>query len=74
MRAARGMGTKNKKSKMADSSETNAKESCEAIKNAINLKKLSFERKISSGYKLKELDQTFRELNWLAENIVEGNL
>ena len=57
-----------------DSSETNAKEICKAIKNAISLQKSSFERKISSRLKLKELDQTLHERNWLAENIVEGNL
>ena len=38
------------------------------------LRNCHLNEKFSSGFKLKELDQTFRELNWLAENIVEGNL
>ena len=55
---------------MAEASETDLKQLYNAIKKALNREKSSFQRNISSGQKLKMLDDTFLELNKVAEAVV----
>ena len=55
---------------MAEASETDAKQLYNAIKKALNREKFSFQRNISSGQKLKMLDDTILELKSVAEAVV----
>lgn len=57
---------------MADQCEANEGELIISIKEALNREKSKFERRISNAYKLKDLDNTFQELNKLAEAAVKG--
>ena len=55
---------------MAEGREADVKQLYNAIKKALNREKSSFQRNISSGQKLKMLDDTFLELNNVAEAVV----
>jgi len=57
---------------MADQCEANEGELIISIKEALNREKSKFERRISNAYKLKDLNNTFQELNKLAEAVVKG--
>ena len=57
---------------MADQCKTNEGELIISIKEALKREKSKFERRISNAYKLKDLDNTFQELNKLAEAVVKG--
>ena len=57
---------------MADHCEANEGELIFSIKEALKREKSKFKRRISNAYKLKDLDNTFQELNKLAEAVVKG--
>ena len=57
---------------MADQCEANEGELIISIKEALNREKSKFERWISNAYKLKDFNNTFQELNKLAEAVVKG--
>ena len=57
---------------MADQCEANEGEQIFSIKEALKREKSKFKRRISNAYKLKDLDNTFQELNKLAEAVVKG--
>ena len=58
---------------MADSSEPTEEELIFSIKEALKHSKSEFERRISNGQKLRDLDITFNRLNKVAELAVKGN-
>ena len=57
---------------MADQCEANEGELIFSIKEALKREKSKLKRRISNAYKLKDLDNTFQELNKLAEAVVKG--
>ena len=57
---------------MANQCEANEGELIFSIKEALKREKSKFKRRISNAYKLKDLDNTFSELNKLAEVVVKG--
>ena len=57
---------------MADQCEANEGELIFSIKEALKREKSKFKRRISNAYKLKNLDNTFQELNKLVEAVVKG--
>ena len=58
---------------MADSSEPTEEELIFSIKEALKHSKSEFERRISNGHKLRDLDIPFNRLNKVAELAVKGN-
>ena len=58
---------------MADSSEPTEEELIFSIKEALKHSKSEFERRISNGQKLRDLDITFNRLNKVSELAVIGN-
>ena len=57
---------------MADQCGVTEGELIISIKEALKREKSKFERRISNAYKLKDLDDSFKELNKLAEAVVKG--
>ena len=57
---------------MADQCEVKEGELINSIKEALKREKSKFQLRISNAYKLKDLDNTFQELNKLAEAVVKG--
>ena len=57
---------------MADQCEATEGELIISIKEALKREKSKFERRISNAYRLKDLDNTFFELNKLAEDVVKA--
>ena len=70
--AAGDLGFSEAKSKMADQCEVTEGELVISIKEALKHEKSKFERRISNAHKLKDLDNTFQELNQLAEVVVKA--
>ena len=60
------------KSKMAFKNEPVQEEFFNGIKGALNCQKSGFERRISNFRKLKDLDETFNELEKVTEAVVKG--
>ena len=61
-----------KLNKMAAQSEPDREEIISGIKRALRSQKSKFERRISNVHKLRDLDQTFKELGKVAEAVVNG--
>lgn len=57
---------------MAARSEPDQEEIINGIKGALNRQKSEFERRISNVHKLKDLDQTFKALEKVADAVVKG--
>ena len=70
--AAGDLGFSEAKSKMVDQCEVTEGELVISIKEALKHEKSKFERRISNAHKLKDLDNTFQELNQLAEVVVKA--
>ena len=57
---------------MAAQNEPDQEELITGIKGALNRQKSQFGRRISNAYTLKDLDQTFKALEKVAEAVVKG--
>ena len=66
------LGISELKSKMADQCEATEGELIASVKAALKREKSKFERRISNTYRLKDLNNTFVELNKLAEDVVKA--